>query len=336
MTGREGRDAQVAVIGAGMAGLTAAHFLHRSGRRVTVFDKARGVGGRMSTRHAPGNRQFDHGAPFFTARSGDFREVVESWVRDGVVAPWKGTFRVIEGSKVREFEELNRVPHYVGVPSMNAVCKHLLAGFEIRTRTRVASLDRVDAGWRVRDDKGDELGRFDAVIVTAPAPQTAEILEPAPGLAERIRSVRMSVCWALMAAFERPLGLSFDAAFFHEVPIAWAARNSSKPGRDASQECWVLQGSQDWSLTHLEIEPEEARDRLLDALWEATRHDPVAPAFAEAHRWRYALAAGPLGDPFLLDSEERIGACGDWCTGPGVEGAYRSGKAIAEVLGNLL
>ena len=44
----------IAVIGAGMAGLSCARHLQEAGCRVTVFDKARGPGGRMSTRRGDG------------------------------------------------------------------------------------------------------------------------------------------------------------------------------------------------------------------------------------------------------------------------------------------
>ena len=39
-----------AVIGAGMAGIACARTLVQAGHRVTVFEKSRGLGGRMATR----------------------------------------------------------------------------------------------------------------------------------------------------------------------------------------------------------------------------------------------------------------------------------------------
>ena len=39
-----------AIIGAGIAGITCARTLVQAGHQVTVFEKSRGVGGRMSTR----------------------------------------------------------------------------------------------------------------------------------------------------------------------------------------------------------------------------------------------------------------------------------------------
>jgi len=41
---------RVAIIGAGLTGLTAASLLRDAGVEITVFDKSRGLGGRLSTR----------------------------------------------------------------------------------------------------------------------------------------------------------------------------------------------------------------------------------------------------------------------------------------------
>ena len=40
----------VAIIGAGLAGLTCAQQLHQAGYRVVIVEKSRGVGGRVATR----------------------------------------------------------------------------------------------------------------------------------------------------------------------------------------------------------------------------------------------------------------------------------------------
>ena len=49
----------IAIIGAGMAGLTAARILSHRGARIAVFEKSRGIGGRLSTR---ATIEFLHGA----------------------------------------------------------------------------------------------------------------------------------------------------------------------------------------------------------------------------------------------------------------------------------
>ena len=77
----------IAVIGAGLAGLSCARHLQDAGCRVTVFDKARGPGGRMSTRRGD-DWQCDHGAQYFTVRDNRFRDEVARWETAGVAALW--------------------------------------------------------------------------------------------------------------------------------------------------------------------------------------------------------------------------------------------------------
>ena len=57
----------IAIIGAGMAGVTCARTLRQAGHKVTIFEKSRGLGGRMATR-ASAFGSFDHGAQYFTVR----------------------------------------------------------------------------------------------------------------------------------------------------------------------------------------------------------------------------------------------------------------------------
>ena len=55
----------IAVIGAGIAGLSCATQLQEAGLKVSVFDKSRGPGGRMSTRRGD-DWQCDHGAQYLS------------------------------------------------------------------------------------------------------------------------------------------------------------------------------------------------------------------------------------------------------------------------------
>ena len=55
----------IAIIGAGMAGITAARTLVQAGHRVQVFEKSRGAAGRMSTRETVFGT-FDHGTQYLS------------------------------------------------------------------------------------------------------------------------------------------------------------------------------------------------------------------------------------------------------------------------------
>ena len=65
----------VIIVGAGMAGLSAALRLKELGIHSLVIEKSRGVGGRLATRRMKVGEKtayLDHGAQFFTVRSSEF------------------------------------------------------------------------------------------------------------------------------------------------------------------------------------------------------------------------------------------------------------------------
>lgn len=338
----------IAVVGAGIAGLTAARELARAGASVRVFDKGRGVGGRTSTRHANEARRFDHGAQYFTANSERFAAQTAAWVEAGVAAPWAGKLVTVEcgTSGCRFGDPPGAKTRYVGTPGMNALAKSLAeevvaAGGSITTGVRVSPLKRADGAWRLAGESGETLGDFAKVLVTTPAPQAAELLTASPSLSNAAKSVRMTGCWTVMAAFAERVAIEADGAFVNgpaeATPLSWIARNGSKPGRPTEAEaddCWVLDGSPAWSEANLDIDANTAIERLLAAFWEATGQPPREPSYAAAHRWRYALSENPLEESCLADTGLRLYAAGDWCGGPKIEGAFLSGLAAARAMGS--
>jgi len=317
-----------AVIGAGLSGLRCASRLAASGLDVHVFDKGRAPGGRLSTRRsAPGT--FDHGAQYFTARAPPFQAQVEAWQRAGVVAEWKG--RIVSLARGQETNPRSETSRFCGVPTMDAVATALAHGLNLRLQIRVAQVQRASGRWRLSDDQGNVLGHFEAVVISTPAPQAVPLLTDAPALQARASQAVMAGCQAVMVAFNSPLPLSFDGAFVSDSPLSWIARDSSKPGRGAGER-WVLHGSPQWSQAHLEDAPEDVTRALWQAFKEATGHPLQEPVSAVAHRWRHALPTQPLEETSLLLPELLLGACGDWCGGPRVEGAWLSGTALADGL----
>ena len=321
-----GRPLSIAVIGAGLSGLTAARILKDHGHDVRVYEKSRGAGGRMATRREDRLR-FDHGAQYFTIRDDRFRLYAESWREDGLVEKWKGTIASIS----RPAEIVIKPPttdRYVGVPGMNAIARHLAAAVDPVYRTLVCSVDYRGGQWYLTGKNKIVIGSSDILIVTAPAPQAANLLSEQTDLVPRLQAVRMLPCWAVMAAFESPLDTGFDGAFFRNDIISWAARNNSKPGR-AETESWIIHADNQWSIANAEKPADMVTHQLTEALFTQMGRKIVRPEFTQAHFWRYAIAENPLKEGFLWDPAKKVGVCGDWCKLSRVEGAFLSGMAIA-------
>ena len=289
----------VAIIGAGMAGITCARKLADHGINPMIFEKSRGLGGRLATRRVDSLR-FDHGAQFVTARSDEFRQYL-----DQHAAPWRP-----KGAG----------DWFVGAPAMNALIKPMTEGLDIRLGEKV-SPQRASTGWKI----GEE--HFDHVISTVPVTQARTLF---PELTTVLTDVSVAPCWTLMIAFAGPPDWQ-EMSRFRETGIAWIAKNSSKPERDAEQECWVVHASADWSEAHLEIDKDTAKKHLIDLL-HSMRGGMPEITYAAAHRWRYALTTTPLGQPYIRSSDQTLLVGGDWCLGARVEDAWESGLAMASAL----
>ena len=321
--------ASIAIIGAGIAGLTAARELSGA-HRVTVFEKSRGFGGRVATRRS-GPFQFDHGAQFITAQTEAFRSFIDQLHDVGVIANWPASFVELRRNEVsarRQWED--DYPHYVGVSGMSAIGKHLAADLDVRLETQVGALARDGKGWRLYGEAQEPLGAFDWVVCTAPAAQTADLLA-STALASHARGVRMQACYALLLGFGEAPDLAWQAALVRGADISWVSVNSSKPGRPAAP-ALVVHSTNAWANEHLGDPVETVQLHLAAELLDVTGIDANAATFVALHRWRYANVDRQTGDTYLLDAEQRLAACGDWFVRGRVEGAYTSAMALADRL----
>ena len=331
----------VGVIGAGVAGLTAARALAESGRSVVLLDKGRTPGGRASSRKLSDGHAFDLGAQYFTVRHDAFMRQVQSWLEAEIVALWQPRLALTEGGEVREAPE-PEVDRYVGTPRMDAVTDALAddlkrLGVNIRCEQRVSPLKRNGELWRLTTDEGEPLAECQSVLVAVPPEQAAEILAPSPILSNAAKSVEVSACWAAMVEFAEALPVPFDAAFVnHDTTpdvLGWVARDSSKPGRQPGEgDRWILHAAPQWSDALLAISEQEALSGLIAAFSALVGTPLPEPRHTDVRLWRYARPVEPLTDRALEDAERSLYAAGDWFGGPRIEGAYLSGLAAAELI----
>lgn len=310
---------RVLVVGAGIAGAAAAQTLTRVGVDVEICDKSRGAGGRMSTRRSPTGR-FDHGAQSFTARDPRFVRQLRLWEAAGAVAPWTGALGHFDGALKAHPEAEAR---WVATPSMNALPKCLLQGLTLHTQARIRAVVREGAQWRVESGDG-ELGLYDRVLLTVPAPQALEILGADHPFAPDLQTVRYAPCWAGMLTGEA--GLNWAGILCSQGPLAWAGRQDGLPGRSPGER-WVLHATPTWSSEHLEADKEWVAQALAQAfadLGGGNGHTLVV------HRWRYSLVTQPMGQDHL--HHQGLLYAGDGCLGGRIEAAWRSGVAAAGAL----
>jgi renalase len=315
----------IAVIGAGIAGLSAARALKDRGHRVVVHERSSMPGGRAGSRliravemprgMSGSTIAFDHGAQYFTVRDDRFSEAAAEWERDRVIGKWTGRIVSFDGEGWEDVDEATS--RYVGIPGMGAIAAALADGLDIIYGSRIESIDEL-------------LGSVDQVIVAIPAPQAATLVHSVAPLAAAASRVRMVPSWTVAAAFEERVAARFDAAFVNGSPLGWISRNTSKPKRDWKVDVWVLQATTSWSAAHLEDRSEDVGAFLMEAFEDLIPAGLPRAFYATVHRWRYATADPPLAIGAIHDADARVTLCGDWCLGSRIEDAFLSGVTAAE------
>lgn len=319
---------RVAVVGAGIAGLSAARALTDRGHQVTVYERSSMPGGRAGTRRVRGLDMprglagaaiaFDHGAQYFTVRDDRFSAIAAEWERDRVIAKWTGRIVSFDGEGWEDVDE--STARYVGIPGMSAIAIALAEGIEINYGRRIESLDEVRAG-------------ADHVVLALPAPLAAPLVRDIPALFAAASRVRMTPSWTVAAAFEERVAARFDAAFVNGSPLGWIARNTSKPKRDWKVDTWVLQATTSWSASHLDDRSDDVGAFLMEAFEDLISAGLPRAFYATVHRWRHAAADPPLAVGAIHNEESKITLCGDWCSGSRIEDAFLSGLAAADYFG---
>jgi renalase len=324
---------KIAIIGAGMAGITCARTLAQAGHSVQVFEKSRGLAGRMATRRTPFG-SFDHGTPYFVARDPRFILALKT-VSSGV-QPW-----------ARGHEKGHAL---VATPGMSALVNawaaplvHDLSGqHSVQTEVLIQTIERDVVNprqWQLRaqvqTDSQHVFSGFDAVILAIPSVQAQALLQASnlAQLAKPLNRVTVAPGWSLMLAFSyvvdhaQTFGPDWNAKKVDHPRISWLARESSKPVREATER-WTVQANAKWSQEHLEDDADTVRDKLLRAFSETTGIH-TEPNFSQVHRWRYSRTVKALGQSFVWHHQQSIGMCGDWCLGHRVEDAFISGLEMA-------
>ena len=334
---RDGRPhsdtrATVTVVGAGLSGMACARAL--SARyKVKLFDKSRGVGGRLSTRYAEAY-EFDHGAQYFTVRNPGFADAVLRARRDGVLAQWQGRALYLTDDTMDEDRGGTR---WVGTPRMNSFAKWMASdtsgagALDIELGARVSRLESA-GGWTLHFEDGDTRAGFDAVVLAVPAPQAMALLPDDSPHRAQVSRVEMDPCFALMVGLDGAHDFGLTTLRAKGLPVDWLAVNSTKPGRPDAPTTLMIHREAEWSCTHVDTDRAEVERILLQTASDLLRHDFTQAPHTALHRWLYSSVRTPVGEPALWDEDARLGVCGDWCPGGRVEGAWLSGTALAGMM----
>jgi|GEM_PF-3458164 len=319
------------VIGAGMAGAFIAGRLQAEGKSVLIIDKARGSGGRVSSKRLKaGEIAFgvDLGCQFFEVSHSSFEDYLSS--REDVV---------IESSKaiVRGRNSL--------------LTRGALGSASTLFGARVLSASRNENLWTVELDVASENKTLEAdhLILATPPIQAAEILGRDHRLYSSMSQSRHHAQWVSVFAFDKRVLDAQTVKTLGKIgsiqsdDIGLVSVESRKPDRniDASLLVMTLHSSESWAARNLNVSASDVETVLLESLADVVDLDSVvlrnALEKAHVHRWLYARPniSNRLMGHFFDDASIKLSACGDYFSVEseyGVESAFLSANALLRTI----
>ncbi len=307
---------QVVVVGAGVTGLTAARGLTDAGHQVTVVDKGRRVGGRLSTREFSNGGRADAGAQFFTVRSNEFARAVASWQETDLVHEW-----------CRGFSSNDGHPRYAVRGGMSQLATALAAGLDVTCSVHVEQIrvgaNRVIVTWPEAHGHGAGRVDADAVIVTVPVPQASVLL----GSDVLVPPISYLPTLSVMVALDRSVEVSPSGGLqlFDDPVLSFVGDNHVK-GTSVSSVI-TFHSTSGFAASRFDDSISSISERLL----RAARPYLTGASILETQlqRWRYATPVDVFPKRTFSTGDGRILLAGDAFGGPKIEGAFLSGMAAA-------
>jgi renalase len=339
---------EIAIVGAGMAGIACAQELQSAGHtQIAIFEKSRGVGGRLTTR-----RMFDtcvdRGTCYISPKGDKFRALFDRLIAANIVESWTDTTHTLTAAG-NLLTDADIYPRYVAPQGMNQIAKYLAKDLDIRFGQRAIAIQSDGNLWRLKID-GTETTEILAqqVVLAIPAPQAVDILAsltdtlPSEFLND-LKSVEFYASIAVAAGYTPTQLAAWEGAYpqvksvtcADDSILAWLRVDSSKRNQPAPP-VFVLQSTANFAAKY--PNPEDTASASLAILERAS--DRFLPWFSDCqwqqpHLWRYAFAKSPRVDSYLaIDSPAPLFCTGDWCRGRKVEDAYLAGLAVATAIGN--
>ncbi len=297
---------KIIIIGAGMAGLSAARILMQKGYEVTVLDKGRGVGGRMSTRTIE-NAKADHGAQYFSVKTTEFQTLISELQSDNITAEW----HLVQRENVR----------YIGAKGMNTIPKKMASLLPVLVNEKVVLIENNT----VKTESGN-IYPFDKLVITMPIPQIIDLFQNSKMLfSENDKSVlgeiKYEPCIAVVAVLKEPTKIVSGGIILENQPVSWIADNFQKGITQIPTV--TIHASSAYSAKRFDDDVNEVAKDMLSSVNQYINSENIVSS--QTHRWRFSNATKRYEAHFYQIENQAIYLAGDGFGMGNVEGAFLSG-----------
>ncbi len=305
---------KVVIIGAGAAGLACANRLISHGYEVSIFDKSRGVGGRIASRRIE-NGIFNHGASslpnfrYYNNLPEDLRNLLETAAKQKILIP--------NGKCFTSFA------------SMKTFTSYLSKGIDIKKGSEVTSAKRLNHGVELNFKNTSKIQLKDDFLVFAiPQPQVLNLLQnDFPEIFALVQPVKMYASVSGLFAFDKSLTINQS---FIENDCIFGLHENSRVGQNFKLDCWTIHSKKEYGLKLSHLDKSQIKKKLFQDFKQLRTINFPDPIYAEGHRWLYGFTEEALNENYIFNLKQKIGICGDWCLGDSVLDALISGTLLAD------
>ena len=320
----------VAIIGAGITGVTIANLLQKK-YNLTVFEKSRGVGGRIATRRAE-PYQFNHGAQYFKIENKEFKDFLQPLILNKIIKPLEANQIEIFNKKVIKRTKIYNKQYFTAESKMNSVVKYLINNnFSIKLLCKIEKILKENDNWFIVDSDKVSYGPYDWLFITIPPNQAQEILYNNFKFLDIIKKLKMRSCYSLMLGFDKIKEFDFDTALFLDEDVRWLSI-SKKILEKKEYYNLLINSSYNFAEQNINGSKDKISDYLIKLVSNILKCELNNYQHKALHFWKYAMSEKNNNLGSLLDEDLKIIVCGDWCMNGKVEGGFLSAKDAAKKL----
>ncbi len=295
----------IAIIGAGISGCNIYNRLKKQNHNITIFDKARGVGGRLSTKYVD-DKFIDHGTSSFKVNNSLFKEFCDELISNKIL--------------------IKKDDEYFPLNGINKLCSYLINKNDLIKNQRITKAEFIDNKWSLISEDGNKYDSFDKLIITIPTPQ---ILQMHINLSENTKNLLNSVSYDSVATLicysnniinlEHPK--LFESALFSKII------NNSKKYNYKKFSSYVFHTNSEFANSINELSKEKIGKKIYKKIEDLIGVNLDEECYTVPHLWKYGKVKSYLSQDFIY--ENSLGICGDYFNGNSLESAYISSTKLS-------
>ncbi len=296
----------IAIIGAGLSGTNIYNLLKEDGNEVKIFEKARGSGGRCSTRYV-NDKLIDHGTPYFNAKDKDFIAFSEKKVKEKILVKKNNSYYPLKG--------------------MNKLCSSMLEKDDFNKNTKIISCKKIANKWHLYDENGMSYYPFDKLIITIPTPQILELeLELPLAFQSKLKSVKYeSIATLLLYSYTSQNII--NPKLLNDISFKNIIDNSSKYDYEKFSS-YVLHLNSNICKEENLNNKDEIKEFMIKKVYDISGINLEKSFHVMPHFWKYANVKESINENYLFDEDLSLGICGDFFKDDNLEGSYLSSKRL--------